>query len=202
MTSQIEWNAKWAAASPRRHYWLREDFDHLMGLLPGAGLALPGSSTSGASLTYPKHTEGAAAELKLRGLECDGFLLQQLADEGIIKPGRGHSLVSDNEGNVRTVPSSRILYWSKEDIDAAAEHLYLQGRWCPWTSFCLVGNLRFGQAVKAHRVAAARYGLGFTYGFDPIGLVTVIEPPAEGEEYAFVRFYPKGTKLAPEEKAE
>ncbi|MBM4017149.1 MAG: hypothetical protein FJ288_02285 [Planctomycetes bacterium] len=190
-----------SARKTKRHYWLREDFDHLMGLLPGADRAWPDSGKSASSLFYPKHTEGAVAELKLRGLKCDGYLLTELAEKDIVNPGRGHSLVSDNEGNVHTVPSSRILYWSKADIDLVAEHLYQDERnWTPWTHFCWVANLRFGQVAKAHRVAAARYGLGFSVGWDVLGLVTVIEPPEDSEDYAYLRFLPASAKVAPEDK--
>lgn len=82
------------------HYWVREDFDELMGLLPGADMAMPNSATSGSSLFYPKHTEGAVAELKMRGLVCDCYLLTQLAEQGVVTPGRGESMVTDDEGNV------------------------------------------------------------------------------------------------------
>jgi len=178
-----------------RHYWLREDFDHLMGLLPSAELGTPGANTSGMSLFYPKHTEGAVAELRIRGLKCDGELLTQLAEQGIVKPGRGHSMVTTEDGQVTTMPSSRILYWSKEDIDAAAEYLDGQHAWLPSAGFCFAGNLRFGQVVKAYRVAAARFGLAFCTNFDLTQVVTVIEPGEGDDEYAWVRFLPKGTKL-------
>lgn len=170
----------------KKHYWLREDFDALMELLPGAGMGLPGANKSGMSLFYPKHIEGAVAELKLRGLEVDGYGLQKLVDEGVVNPKR-------MEG------SDTMTLWSKEDIDAAAEYLYENDQWSPWTHFCYVANIRFGQAVKAHRVAAARFGLGFTLGFDLPGLVSVIEPGEEPDGYAWIKFFPRNTKLQPQE---
>lgn len=183
-------------ADKKRHYWLREDFDELMGVLPGDGM-YPGARDSSMSLTYPKSTKGAAAELKLRGLQCDEATLIFLADKGIVTPERGHSVVSDDKGNVSTVPSGVIAYWSKETIDAAAEWLYANDQWSHWTHFCWVSNLRYGQAVRAHRYMCARHGLGWVTSFDALGVVTVIEaPPVNGpDDYARVRFYPQGTKV-------
>jgi len=185
----------------KRHYWVREDFDHLIGLLPAADFPFPNSENSSSALVYPKSTEGAFRELRLRGLECDGPLLEQLVQEGIVAPKTGHAMVVDDQNNVDYVPSTRILLWSQEAIDAAAEWLYQNGRWGSWTHFCWVCNLRFGQCVKAHRVAAARYDLGSGISFDPLGLVTVIEPPEDPDDYAYVRFFPQGTKVQPQEAA-
>lgn len=182
-------------AASKRHYWLREDFDELMGLLPGNDLALPGSADSSISLAYPKSLKGAAAELKLRGLKCDEADLALLADNGIVTPQRGRSLASDDQGNVDMVPSAKVMFWAKENIDAAAEWLYENEHWDSWTHFCWVANLRFGQAVRAHRYMCARHNLGFTTSFDALGVVTVIEAPEDSNEYARVRFYPRGTKV-------
>lgn len=173
----------------KRHYWLREDFDHLMGLLPAADHQFPGDRQSSSSLAYPKYTEGAFRELRLRGLVCDGELIEQLAVEGVVKPQK-------------MAGSESILQWSKEDIDAAAEWLDENERWSSWTHFCWVCNLRYGQCVKAFRVAAARYGLPFSMGFDPLGLVSLVEPAENPDEYAFVRFFPKGMKLEPQEASQ
>ncbi len=170
----------------KKYYWLREDFDVLMELLPGASMGLPGANKSGMSLFYPKHIEGAVAELKLRGLEVTPEDLDNLVATGIVKP----ETMSGSDG---------IALWSKEDIDAAAEYLYENDQWSPWTHFCYVANIRFGQAVKAHRVAAARFGLGFTLGFDLPGLVSVIEPGEEPDGYAWIKFFPRNTKLQPRE---
>jgi len=179
-----------------RHYWLREDFDELIGVIPGADMPMAGDRDASCSLVYPKSTQGAVAELKLRGIACDGEKLLDIVAEGIVKPEAGTSLVTDAAGNVGTEPSTRILYWSKEDIDAAAEYLYGEGCWGSWTHFCWVTNLRFGQAVKAHRVACVKYGLGFALSFDVPGFVTVIDPAEDATvNYARIRFYPMGTKL-------
>lgn len=194
-------NTNTDATTARRHYWLREDFDHLMGLLPNADLGSPGANTSGLSLFYPKHTEGAVTELRIRGLKCDGEMLIQMAVEGIVKPERGKSVVTTEDGKVETMPSTSIMYWSKDDIDAAAEYLDGIQNWLPSAGFCFDANLRFGQVVKAYRVAAARFGLGFCTNFDPAQVVTVIEPTEDGE-YAWVRFYPKGTKMVPQEASQ
>lgn len=169
-----------------RHYWLREDFDDLMAVIPNADMPLGDSAASSCSLSYPKHTEGAVAELKLRGLECDGGLLTKLADEGLVSA----PLMAG---------SDRIYQWGKDDIDAAAEWLCEHRRWTSWTHFCWVSNLRYGQVVKAHRVACARHGLGFTLGFDVPGLVVVIEPASDGDQYARARFFSPGTKLEAKE---
>ena len=91
-------NSETTKTTPKhRHYWLREDFDHLMGLLPGAELGTPGANASGMSLFYPKHTEGAVAELRIRGLKCDCELLIKLAMRraansgwSLLKIGRAH----------------------------------------------------------------------------------------------------------------
>ncbi len=168
----------------KRHYWLREDFDHLMGLLPAADHEFPNSRKSSSSLAYPKNIEGAFRELRLRGLQCDASLLMHLVEQRVVNPA----------GELSN------LEWSKEDIDAAAEWLYEREHWTSLTHFCFVSNLRFGQAVKAVRVAMARYGLPFTLSFDVLGLVTVVEPAADVDDYAWVRFYPQGTKVEPKEE--
>lgn len=144
----------------KRHYWTREDFEALIEVIPGSDMTRVGSEKSGISLVYPKHTEGAAAELKIRGLDCDGYLLQKLIDEGVVAPKM-------------TTGSQPIPVWDRNDIDTAAEWLYENDRWSSWTHFCWVANLRYGQAVKAHRVACVRNDLGFQVGFDVPGLVTV-----------------------------
>jgi len=177
---------------PKRHYWVREDFDYLMDLVSQVerraieeGLAekyeFPGERSSSSSLAYPKATEGAYRELRLRGLKCDAATLLGLVEQGVVRPAG----------------EPPDLQWTKADIDAAAEWLYENGHWDSWTHFCWVCNLRFGQCVKAYRVAAARFGWGFSLSFDPLGRVTVIEPPEEPDGYAFIRFFPKDTKLAP-----
>lgn len=176
----------------RPHYWLREDFDHLIGLLPGKDHEFPGDKSRSVSLIYPKTTEGAFRELRLRGFDVDGMDLWKLAAEGIVRPKGARPGI--------TWTGEDWLEWSKEDIDAAAEWLYENGKWNSWTHFCWTGNLRYGQCVKARRVAAARYGLGFTIGFDVLGLVTVIEPPENPDDYAHVRFFPMGTKVEPQEQ--
>lgn len=184
-------------ADAKRHYWLREDFDHLMGLIPGSDHEFPNDRDSSSALHYPKSTEGAFRELRLRGLECDGALLQSLAEQGVCDPRRGKSLTSDDRGNPQYAPSSSIMFWEKQDIDAAAEWLDANGYRNPWTQFCWVSNLRYGQCVKARRVAAARFGVGFTMGFDVLGLVAVIEPPENPDDYAYLRLFPKGTPISP-----
>jgi hypothetical protein len=179
----------------KRHYWLRSDFDELMGVLAGSSLPDAGSADSSCSLAYPKSTKGAVAELKLRGLECDAMALHHLVDKGIVTPKPGHTLVNDRQGNVGIIASERLVFWGKADIDAAAEWLYDNDYWGHWTHFCWVADLRFGQAVQAHRYMCARHNLGFSIGFDAIGVVSVIEPPENPNDYARVRFYPKGTKV-------
>ena len=177
------------------HYWVREDFDYLMGLIPDLGFPIPHDRDSGTSIRYTKSTEGAVRELKLRGLQADGFLVTKLTEKGILNPERGHSLAVDEKDELTTVPSTRILSWDKEQIDAAAEWLYQHDYWGSWTHFCWVANLRFGQAVKAHRVACARYGLAFQTGFDIPGFLTVIEPAQDAtRNYATVSFYPDTMK--------
>jgi hypothetical protein len=200
MTTQNE--GKTTEQKARRHYWLREDFDELIAVIPSADVPMPGDRDASCSLVYPKSTQGAAAELKLRGLTCDEALLTRLAVEGVTNPDRGHSLVTDKEGNAGTVPSDSILSWSKEAIDRAAEWLYDNEHWDSWTHFCWVANLRFGQAVKAHRVACVKYGLGFSLSFDVPGLVTVIEPSPQSQDCAHIRFFRMGTKLVSQEKSE
>jgi hypothetical protein len=175
----------------KRHYWLREDFDRLMDLLPaadremllqmGASLDFPGDRSRSTSLVYPKTIEGAFRELRMRGLKCDAADLMHLVEQRIVQPA---GELSD-------------LQWGKEDIDAAALWLYENERWDSWTHFCWVCNLRFGQCVQAYRVAAARFGWGFSQSFDPLGRVTVIEPPDDPDDYARIRFFPKGAKVEP-----
>jgi len=174
----------------KRHYWLREDFEPLMDLLPAVdraklkellseGKEFPGERSSSCSLVYPKTTEGAFRELRLRGLRCSASTLLQLVEQKIVRPA----------GELSN------LQWSQEDIDAAAEWLYENERWDSWTHFCWVCNLRFGHCVRAYRVAAARYGWGFSLSFDPLGRTTVIEPAENPDDYARIRFYPKGTEV-------
>ncbi len=180
------------AANPKPHYWLREDFDDLMDLVSQveraalqAGLAgkykLPGEHACGAVLAYPKTTAGAYRELRLRGLTCDVPMLVGLVGQGVVRPAGE--------------PSN--LQWSKHDIDAAAEWLYEEGHWDSWTHFCWVCNLRFGQCVKAYRVAAARFGWEFSLSWDLAGRVFVAEPAEEPDAYAFIRFYPQDARLKP-----
>lgn len=176
----------------RPHYWLREDFDHLIGLLPGKDHEFPGDRSRSVSLIYPKTTEGAFRELRMRGFDCDGMDLWRLAADGIVQPKGARPAI--------TWTGEDWLEWSKEDIDAAAEWLYEHCKWNSWTHFCWTANLRYGQCVKAFRVAAARYGLAFSMGFDVLGLVTVIEPPENPDDYAYVRFFPKGMKVEPQEQ--
>jgi len=182
----------------RRHYWLREDFDELISVIPGSDLPVGGGGSTSCSLVYPKLTGGAVAELKLRGLSCNAEMLVHLAEKGIVSPQASKSTVADGKSEVGTAPSTRgeLLSWSKADIDAAAEYLYENDFWDSWTHFCWVGNLRYGQAVKAHRVACLKYDKGFSVGFDVPGFVTVIEPAADASvDYARIRFLPGGTKL-------
>ncbi|MBN2583969.1 MAG: hypothetical protein JXL80_12960 [Planctomycetes bacterium] len=180
---------KVAERKARGHYFLREDFEELMGVIPNIDVPTGGDALASCSLVYPKHTAGAVAELKLRGLTCDGELLVKLVEEGIVSP----KLMAGSKG---------IHLWDRGDIDAAAEWLYENEHWDSWTHFCWVSNLRFGQAVKAHRVACVKYGLGFALSFDVPGLVTVIEPSPECADYARIRFFPMGTKLGPQEASE
>lgn len=159
----------------KRHYLLRADYDHLMDLLPGDDHEFPGDRDSSASLHYPKTIVGAHRELVLRGLKCDVAILRELVDGQIVK--------TDGE------------QWSKDDIDAAAEWLYEdESHWDSFTHYCWVNNLRFGQCIKARRVAAALFRLPFTLSFDPLGLASFVEPAEGSDDYGFIRFFPKGTK--------
>lgn len=179
--------------STKRHYWVREDFDQLMGQLPGADdedwWARPEARSSSMSLVYPKTTEGAFRELRLRGLYVDGIYLWQLAQRGIVQPRGARPCM--------TWTGEDGLEWSKEDIDQAAEWIYAndETKWSSWTHFCWVGNLSFGQCAQAARVAAARYGLGLSVGWDVLGLVVVIEPASDPDDYARIRLLPKDTEI-------
>ena len=168
----------------KRHYWLREDFDHLMKLLPVRDQKSHDCRESGSSLAYAKNIKGALGELRLRGLQCDESVLMHLVDQKVVRPK------SD----------SSSPQWTKKNIDTAAEWLYEHQRWSSWTHFCWTCNLRYGQVVKAYRVAAARYDLRFSMSFEPLGLVTVIEPADSAEDYAWVRFFQSGAKVDPQEK--
>ncbi len=176
MSASVEGSAK------KRHYLLREDFDELMKF---AGDAVPDPTprpNSGSSFDYPKNTEGAFRELRIRGLEVDGLKLWQMAKDGIVSPQGARSAM--------TWTGEDWLEWSKEDIDQAAEWLYEHERWNPWTHFCWLCNLRFAQCVKAHRLAAARYGWGWSSGFDVLGRNFYVERAKDPNEYAFIRFLP------------
>jgi hypothetical protein len=181
-------------AISKRHYWIRDDFDHLMGLLPGGDHEFPGDRKSSSSLVYPKNTEGAFRELRLRGLNCDGITLWNLVAAGTVRPEGAR------EGMTWT--GEDYLEWSKEDIDAAAEHLYENQSWNSWTHYCWVNNLSFGQCVKAFRVACARFNLPFSLGFDPVGLVSVVEPADDTADFGYIRFFSKGVKLEAMEESE
>ncbi len=169
------------------HYWVREDFEHLVSVATEMGF-------HGSLTRVSNTTEEAVQELKLRGLQADGFLLTRMTEKGIVDPRRGTSVYLTNDGVV-SEPTTRILSWTKETIDAAAEWLYEHDYWTPWTHFCWVSNLRFGQVVQAHRLACARYGLGFRRGFDIPGFLTIIEPAVDAtKNFATVRFYPNTMK--------
>lgn len=177
----------------KRHYWVREDFDPLMDLLPDEDREDPNARNSSSSLVYPKSTEGAFRELRYRGLFVDGIYLWNLVEKGIVQPAGGRPGI--------TWTGEDFLNWRKEDIDAAAEWIYANDpqAWSSWTDFCWVGNLSYGQCVRAFRVAIARYNLPFSRNFEPMAVVSVIEPAEHPDDYARVTFFPKGTKLEPAE---
>ena len=179
----------------KRHYWIREDFDEAMGR-PGADDEWPNDPSSGMTLAYPKTTEGATRELRLRGLNVDGIYLWQLAKKGIVHPVGARPCM--------TWTGEDGLEWSKEDIDQAAEWIYThdETRWSSWTHWCWVNDLSFGQCVKAWREAAARYHWGWSEGFDVLGLVTVVEPASDPDDYARIRLLPKGTVITPPEASQ
>ena len=165
------------AAMVKRHYWMRDDFDHLMGLLPAKDAEC--GRSAGASLSYPKTTKGACRELRLRGLEASPPVLDYFIKEGTVVPER----------------TGRKYRWHRNHIDLLAEELNTHEIWTVHTCFCWTANLRFGQCVKAFRVATARYGLDFCLNFNPDGLVVVIEPGANPNDYAYIRFFPRGARL-------
>jgi len=169
------------ATSVKRHYWLREDFDQLIELLPRVDLK---SLRGGAASEYPKTTRQVFAELLMRGLHVDTSTMSFIMRHG--KACVAHKTVDDRWEN---------LAWEKDHVDAAAEWLYGKGKWSSRTHFCANGNLRYGQVVKAYCVAAARFGLPFVMGFDLKDLVAVIEPADDANEYAYVRFFPRGTTV-------
>lgn len=177
----------------KRHYWVREDFDLLMDLLPDQDREHPGDRDSSSSLVYPKSTEGAFRELRYRGLFVDGIYLWKLVEKGIVQPEGGRPGI--------TWTGRDFLNWRKEDIDAAAEWIYANDpqAWSSWTHYCWVNNLSYGQCVRAYRVAIARYNLPFSCNFEPMAVVSAIELAEHPDDYARVTFYPRGTKLAPAE---
>jgi len=71
--------------------------------------------------------------------------------------------------------------------------------WSAWPHFCWVGNVSLGHCVRAFCVAIARYNIPFSRGFEPMAVVSVIEPAEHPDDYARVPFYPRGTRLAPTE---
>lgn len=206
----------------QRHYWLREDLEPLMDVVSEieraaikAGLCEehrdPDARSSGYSLVYPKTTEGTAEELRLRGLECNVSILVGLVECGVVQPAGDLSdlhLPIERSRDDIDAPVDWLcdsdpfnLEWSRDDIDAVAEWLYEHEHWNPWTYFCWVCNLRFGQCVQAHRVASARYGWGFSATFDVIGRPFYVEPAEDPDGYATIWFLRKGTKVAPVKEA-
>lgn len=169
----------------KRHYWTRDDFDSLMGLLPLANQDGKDHRRSSTSLVYPKSTEGAYRELRLRGLECDQSDLLRLVADGIVSP-------SEDGDDIE---------WGKSHIDQAAEWLYEHRRWNSWTHFCFIANVSFGQCVKAYRVAVVRYNLPFMLSFEPQGLAVSVEPASDHNQFGRIRFFPHGTKVRPVEDA-
>ena len=165
----------------------------MMEMLPGNDPPLPEAKDTSFSLTYPKSVKGAVAELNLRGLKCDEADMESMVKAGIVTPRHGESPACDERGNADFAPSTKITDWAAADIDAAAEWLYKHERWTPLTHFCTRSNLRYGQAVRAHRYMCARYNKVFSAGFDVMGIVTVIEPADDPADYARVQFYPRGT---------
>lgn len=161
--------------STKRHYWLRDDFNHLMSLVPANLIKSAHDHRIGSSLTYPKTTAGACYELILRGIDASVPRLNYLIKQRIVMPCR----------------TDRNYGWDQEQIDRAAEHLNQNKLWMPHTHFCQLMNLRFGQCVKAYRVAAARYALPFCFGFDMRNLAACIEPASESDDFARIRFYPR-----------
>lgn len=171
------------ADTVKRHYWLRDDFDHLMELLP-AGHREQGD-WAGSSLSYPKTTKGACRELRLRGLDASVPVLNYLIKQGTVAPER----------------TGRNYHWHRSNIDLVAEELNAQEIWTAQTYFCRAANLNFGQCVKAFCVAAARFGLEFSPTVNPAELVVIIEPGPVPMDYATIRFLPAGTPLQVAEAA-
>lgn len=165
----------------KRHYFLREDFDELMALAPLADVPDPNDRNSSVALSYPKSIEGAFRELRFRGFKVDAADLMRLVEEKIVVP----------DGSLSSQE------WDKQHIDAAAEWLYDHEQWNSWTHYCWVNNLRYGQCLKAHRAAGVKYGLPMSMSWDAIGLNSTIESPEDPNDYAFVRFFPRGTELGP-----
>ena len=97
-------------ANKKQHYWLREDFDDLMDLVSQIERKAVGAAPAancdpramGSSLAYPKTTEGAYRELRLRGLKCDAATLLGLVEQGVVRPAG----------------EPPDLQWTKADIDA------------------------------------------------------------------------------------
>jgi hypothetical protein len=172
----------------KRHYWDREDFDMLLGVVDRDPHPDPVHEAASATcLNYPKSIEGAYRELRLRGLECDEGDLKLMVTDAIVRPD-GIEHPEDDLGKQR---------WEKHHIDAAADWLYEHRRWSSWTHYCYVNNLRYGQCVKAYRAACIRYGFPVTWTFDVQGINQTVEAPANHEDFAYVRFYPQGTELGP-----
>lgn len=165
----------------KRHYFVREDFDELMALAPLADIPDPKDRDSSVALSYPKSIEGAFRELRFRGFQVDAADLMQLVEDKLVVP----------DGSLSSQK------WDKQHIDAAAEWLYENQKWNSWTHYCWVNNLRFGQCHKAHRAACVKYGLPMSMSWDALGLNSTVESPEDHNDYAFVRFFPRGTELGP-----
>ena len=56
-------------------------------------------------------------------------------------------------------------------------------------------------AMSQGRRTGLVYGLGLSLSFDVLGLVTVIEPAEDPDDYAHIRLFPKGTVVEPQEAA-
>lgn len=165
----------------KRYYWLRDSFAHLVNLTPRADLPEETAAVPdrGYSLAYPKSTLGACRELQVRGLDVSVAALDDLTHRELVQPmcrGLNHE-------------------WSADQIDFAAEYFDDAKSWMTTTHFCRMADLEFGQAAKAYRVAAARFGLPFRMDFELRNLVAVVEPASEPTAYGWVSFHPRGTSL-------
>ncbi|MCL2646864.1 MAG: hypothetical protein FWD61_07635 [Phycisphaerales bacterium] len=87
--------------------------------------------------SLPMAMETVADHLWARGYDCDPLMLETMVKHKVVKP-------------------ADLDFWSRADVEAAAEHLEDCGIFTPHAKMCQVLGCRYADFVRALRAAAER----------------------------------------------